>query len=290
MRNIAHFSAGLWLALLVGCTKSTAYLYGTGDEPDAAVGEAEAEAESESESESESEAESEAEAEADGELDAGVPDAPPDAGLEADATTPERDAMSVEPDANPATPDAAPPAPDAGVDASPLPDAGPDVEPDLGPDAAPDAGPPPVEPFCPSSNMLSNPGFETPLGDEWELVGSGGTLTRDCSVAQSGSCSARIETDGTGGEVWLAQTLSIPGSSHEVCLYVRVVTETEVSIEILQGAPFRFRTVTASADWVGDCAGIGTGAGTVEIRFVVPNDAVRTVWVDTTHFGPTTCP
>lgn len=302
MRNIALFCAGLWLALLVGCTKSTDPLYGTGEEPDAAA--------NESEGEAEAEAESESEAEAEGEPDVGTPDASRDAGLEADATTPTADAATVELDASPATPDATSPAPDAGVDASPLPDAGLDAEPDATPDLGPDAPLGCVSateicngaddncdgntdegcPACTSDNVISNPGFESVVDDEWDLAGSDEAFTRDCTISQSGSCSARIEMSGTGGEVWLVQTLAIPAGSNELCLFARAISETEVSMEIVQGGPFRFRTITVGSDWTGDCASISTGASSVEIRFVIPNDVIRTVWIDTTYFGPTTCP
>lgn len=275
MRNNARFCAGLWLALLTSCTRSTGHLYGTGEEPN------EGEAEAEAESEAESEAEAESEGDADGGADAGRDGSSPrmDGGMDPDAP---RDAGSPTEDASPdAGPDTEVPTPEDA--ATPNPDAAP---------VGPDASVPDEFPLCPATNWLTNPGFEDPIGETWVDTGPGGTLTRDCAVAYEGACSARLETDGvSGGEVQLRQS-SIPtvSGSTEICFFARANREVRVELEVASPASERFGTVMIGTEWEGVCTPRDI-AEESELRIVLDNPAIpQTVWFDAVFFGPTTCP
>ena len=105
-----------------------------------------------------------------------------------------------------------------------------------------------------ASNLLVNPGFETPVSnltpDGWRLVSE--TIFQDCGQAWSGSCSAMLATAGLGfpPDVLYQFFDTLPGEVYQVSFHYAINrgvpppgTSLAGRVEVVSGAVGRYANV-----------------------------------------------
>jgi hypothetical protein len=139
------------------------------------------------------------------------------------------------------------------------------------------AGPPPPPP-PPPVELVANPGFEASLAG-WAAGNSSTTVTRSCSVARTGSCSAELKHGRSLGDSVLGDapdtvTSTTTGATYAASAWVRAPSGRALTLRLVErsGAAVvrtKVATATATGSWqrlavTSDAASGGTSLG-VEI-------------------------